>query len=142
MAKIDAIADTGYLYALYNVSEPEHDLCIVAAQWYPNVLIPDVVLTEVAFLFNRFGQARAVAGFIHDLEASNPRLVRATRRDLQRAADLLETYYRRGTNLDFIDCCVTAIAERYNVEAVLTFDYRDFSIIRPKHVSHLTLLPD
>jgi uncharacterized protein len=116
--------------------------CVAAAQLYPKVLIPDVVLTEVAFLFNRSGGARAVAGFLNDLANANPSLIRTAKQDLLRAAQLLEFYQRGGTALDFVDCCVTAIAERYQGKAVFTFDDRDFSIIRPHHVSHLTVLPD
>jgi uncharacterized protein len=142
MTKVDAVVDTSFLYALYNSDEPEHKLCRIAAQLYPNVLIPDVVLTEVAFLFNRYGGARSVAAFLEDFVSANPKLIRVTRQDLRRAASLLEIYRQNGTELDFVDCCITSVSERYRVEAVLTFDERDFSIIRPKHVSHLTILPD
>lgn len=55
MPKIDGIADSSYLYALFNLSDPDHELCFVTAQVYPKILLPDVVLTEVAYLFNRAG---------------------------------------------------------------------------------------
>jgi hypothetical protein len=43
--------------------------------------------------------------------------------------------------LDFVDCCIVAIAERLNLTEICTFDRRDFSIIRPTHVEYLTLHP-
>jgi predicted nucleic acid-binding protein len=41
-----------------------------------------------------------------------------------------------SADLDFVDCCLTAIAERLNITQICTFDRRDFSIIRPKHVHY------
>lgn len=47
----------------------------------------------------------------------------------------------RDAELDFVDCCLTALAERLNITRICTFDRRDFSIIRPKHTDYLELLP-
>lgn len=47
----------------------------------------------------------------------------------------------REAELDFVDCCLTAIAERRNVQSICTFDRRDFSMIRPQHVDFFELLP-
>lgn len=43
--------------------------------------------------------------------------------------------------LDFVDCCLTALAERLNITKIRTFDRRDFSMIRPKHAEYFELLP-
>lgn len=42
---------------------------------------------------------------------------------------------------DFVDCCIMALSERLEITQVGTLDKRDFGIFRPKHVSHLDLLP-
>ena len=43
--------------------------------------------------------------------------------------------------LDFVDCCIVAIAERLNITQICTFDHRDFRMIRPAHVEYFELLP-
>jgi len=50
------------------------------------------------------------------------------------------TQYKTA-KLDFTDTAIIAIAERLNITHILTFDRRDFSIIRPKHVDYFKLLP-
>jgi predicted nucleic acid-binding protein len=43
--------------------------------------------------------------------------------------------------LDFVDCCLMAMAERLNITKVCTFDRRDFNIFDPKHCDALEFLP-
>lgn len=40
----------------------------------------------------------------------------------------------------FADSTIVAVAERLNVETILTLDRRDFQMIRPKHTPYFTLL--
>ncbi len=47
----------------------------------------------------------------------------------------------RHADLDFVDCCLTALAERLNITKICTFNRRDFSMIRPKHVEYFELFP-
>ncbi|MCS7072679.1 MAG: hypothetical protein NZM00_14335 [Anaerolinea sp.] len=47
----------------------------------------------------------------------------------------------RDAELDFVDCCLTALAERLHIRHLCTFDRRDFSMIRPKHTEYLELVP-
>jgi predicted nucleic acid-binding protein len=57
-------------------------------------------------------------------------------RRIGRIANLLDKY--ADTDLDFSDA---AIAERYGITKIATFDHRDFSIIRPRHTAFFELLP-
>ncbi|SRR5260221_2260743 len=52
---------------------------------------------------------------------------------------IMRTY--ASAELDFVDCAVMALAERLNIKQVLTYDRRDFGIVRPAHCEFLTLLP-
>lgn len=59
--------------------------------------------------------------------------------DYARMADLVDQYsdFPLGTS----DASVVALAERLDVPEVGTLDVRHFSVVRPKHVRTLTLLP-
>jgi hypothetical protein len=59
--------------------------------------------------------------------------------DLERVAELVANY--DDLPLGTVDASVIALAERLNVTTVVTLDRRDFGIVRPSHVSALTLLP-
>lgn len=59
--------------------------------------------------------------------------------DYSRAADLVGIY--RDLPLGFVDAAVVALAERLDADSVLTTDRRDFSVVRPRHVERLRLLP-
>jgi predicted nucleic acid-binding protein len=44
--------------------------------------------------------------------------------------------------LGIVDAAVIAIAERLNLTDVATVDRKHFSIVRPRHASAFTLLPE
>ncbi|PVC89468.1 hypothetical protein DBP19_20775 [Streptomyces sp. CS090A] len=43
--------------------------------------------------------------------------------------------------LGAVDASVIAVAERYGVKRVATLDRRHFTVVKPRHVPALTLLP-
>jgi hypothetical protein len=43
--------------------------------------------------------------------------------------------------IDFVDALIVAMAERLNITRLLTFDRRDFQLLRPKHCVSFELLP-
>jgi uncharacterized protein len=59
--------------------------------------------------------------------------------DTDRMAELVETYASLG--LGGVDAAVIAIAERLNVATIATLNRRDFTVVRPRHVKALTLIP-
>lgn len=54
-------------------------------------------------------------------------------------ADLVETY--ADLPLGAADASVIAVAERLGVHQVATLDHRHFTVVRPRHVAALELLP-
>ena len=48
---------------------------------------------------------------------------------------------KKQTTIDFVDCVIAAIAERLNIETILTVDRRHFQLFRPKHCAHFVILP-
>lgn len=103
------------------------------------LLIPDVVLPEVMYNLRRIGGLPAVLRFAEGLLLSPP-FVALTATDFTRAMAVMKLY--RSAELDFVDCCLTALAERLNIIQICTFDYRDFSMIRPQHTDYFVLFPN
>lgn len=102
-------------------------------------IVPYVVLTESAFLFNRMGGIPAVAAFLNALIKGNYVYEAVLPEDLIRVREIMLQY--QDARLDFVDCCIMALSERLNITQVCTFDRRDFGIFRTKQVDYLELLP-
>ncbi len=62
-----------------------------------------------------------------------------TAADYARMADLVVRY--ASLPLGTTDASVIAVAERLGLTEVATLDRRHFTVVRPKHVDALTLLP-
>jgi uncharacterized protein len=58
---------------------------------------------------------------------------------LARTAELVRTY--ADLPLGAVDASVIAVAERLNLTDVASLDRRHFTVVRPKHVNALNLLP-
>ena len=60
--------------------------------------------------------------------------------DYERVTELCADY--ADLPLGFVDASVIAIAERERERTVATLDHRHFSVVRPRHVNPLTLVPE
>ena len=133
------IADTGFVVALGNRSDQRHADVYPVYRQYPCILLPQVVLVEVAYLIGRDAGIVTVANFLQGLPKSRFELISATEVDIARTANLLAQY--ADSKVDFVDACVMAIAERLQIVTVLTIDQRDFRLVRPIHCEGFTLRP-
>ena len=43
--------------------------------------------------------------------------------------------------LDFVDATIVTLAERLDIQKILTVDVRDFRTIRPKHCAYFDIVP-
>jgi hypothetical protein len=59
--------------------------------------------------------------------------------DYRRAGELLTTY--ADLRVGFVDAAVLAVVERLREPKLATLDHRHFSVMRPRHVEALELLP-
>lgn len=133
------IADTGFVVALANRLDNRHaDVAPIYAQ-YPKILLPQVVLVEVAYLIKRDADMATIVRFLEGLPASRFELIAAVEQDIARSAEILAQYI--DSKIDFVDACVMAIAERLNIQTVLTIDQRDFRLFRPNHCASFILKP-
>jgi len=104
-----------------------------------DVLVPVVVLPEVAYLLGRRIGADAELAFARAISDGEFVLEGLAVEDVERAAELMGIYI--DTPLGLVDACVVAAAERLDIVSVLTVDRRHFSLVRPRHVPTLRLLP-
>jgi predicted nucleic acid-binding protein len=134
------LLDSSFVFAVYSMGDRNHpDAAAFTRNNTAQMLIPDVVLPEVAFLFNRAYGLNGVVDFLKALEVAQPHLEPLLPGDLRRIREIMAAYPE--ARLDFVDCCVIALAERLDIDRICTYDRRDFSIIRPAHRDYLTLLP-
>lgn len=137
----DALVDSNFLYALYDQSDPYHDQAVAYLEKNSRIslVIPEVTLPEVVFLFRRNKDFPAAVRFLATLSSSQVPIQCLERVDLVYAKNLMNRY--ASAELDLVDCCIVALAERLQIPRICTFDRRDFSIIKPTHLDHLELLP-
>ena len=134
------IADSSFVYSLFNQNETQHDAAAHFASTNDEVfVIPDVILPEVSYLFRRDFGHRSVQIFLSHLQIIDAIYEPIIRADLPRMLEIAETY--ADAEFDIVDCCIMAIAERLDINRIATFDHRDFGIFRPEHCEFLELLP-
>lgn len=134
------LIDSGFLYALVD----ERDLHSSPAKQIVGTLREEIVLpvpaiTETAYFVSRNLGPEALAKFVKSIPNMGLILESPTIGDYLRSAEVLEKY--NDANLDFVDACIVAIAERLNITKILTIDRRHFSIFRPKHCDAFEILP-
>jgi uncharacterized protein len=136
----EVLVDASYLVALgYPRDKNQRAAKQFAEQQEMELLIPEVVLVEAVYNLQRLGGTLAATRFSKLLIAQAPRLVTLTMLDFARAIAIMQTYHE--ADLDFVDCCLTALAERLQITRICTFDRRDFTMIRPEHAAYFELLP-
>ncbi|MFN8450283.1 MAG: PIN domain-containing protein [Anaerolineae bacterium] len=133
--------DSSVLYALADPADGYRGEAVQFAISHPEIvqIVPDVVLTEVTHLLNKFVGHHAIIRFLKAFPASDAQLEPMSMPDIQRAYEIMATY--AASRFDFVDCCIMALAERLNITQVCTFDRRDFAIFNPAHCDFLELLP-
>jgi uncharacterized protein len=137
---VDILIDASYLIALGYPRDRNHAKTKqFSAVHEGNLLIPDVVLVEAMYNLQRLGNTAATVTFSRLLISQGPQFLALTLTDFTRAVALMERY--QDAELDFVDCCLTALAERLDITRICTFDRRDFSMIRPNHIEYFELLP-
>ena len=103
------------------------------------MLVPILVVTEVAYLLeNRVGTETEVR-FLGDLAAAELIPEQVSAADWLRIAELVATY--RDLPLGTVDASVVRTAERVGARVVATLDRRHFSVVRPGHVPAFELVP-
>jgi uncharacterized protein len=136
----DVLVDASFLVALGYARDRNNVKAEAFARTHAaDMLIPDVVLVEAMYNLQRLGGMTAALTFSRLLINQAPQFIALTIVDFTRAMVVMEQY--RDAELDFVDCCLMALAERLRITRICTFDRRDFSMVRPLHTNHFELLP-
>jgi len=134
------LIDSSFLYAIHDRDDKYHQDAVRFAASHKGLwLVPDVTLVEVSQILYRFAGQTAVLAFLDALDNPQILLQSLSPADVKRARQVMSEY--DTANLDFVDCCIVALAERMNIAQVCTFDRRDFAMVRPSHAQYLELLP-
>ncbi len=134
------ITDSSFVYGLYNAKDTlHHDAISFVSQNTESLLVPDIILPEVCYLFRRDLGYFGMRTFLEYFTRLDAQLEPIAKDDLDRVRNITMTY--ADAEFDIVDCCIMAIAERLNVTRIATFDRRDFSIFQPRHCEFLELLP-
>lgn len=136
---IPTLIDSNFLFELLLVRSPKRERlrrALIDAK--AQILIPYIVLTEVAFLFNRVDGKQSVSKFMRDVSIGNREMIPTVPEDLRRGAEILDQYH--DSKFEFVDVCMMAMAERLNITQIATLDIRDFTAYRPRHVEYFTLV--
>ena len=134
-----AIADTGFVVALLNQGDARHSDVVPIYTRQFSILLPQTVLAEVAYLIGRDAGIKTVVAFLRGLNTSRFRLIALTEVDVDRVAEILQTY--ADSRIDFVDASVMAVAERFGSAKILTLDQRDFRLFQPRHCDSFEILP-
>lgn len=134
------ILDTGPIVAALNAQDPDHERCAALLADTDDLVIPGLVLVEVNYWLIKLAGTQVWVEFVADITRGAYRLQHPTDADLSRAAELERTYH--DLDLGLVDSSIVALCERLGQSVVATLDRRHFSVVRPRHRSHLTLLPD
>lgn len=134
------ILDTGPLYASLDRGDRDHRRCRALIETTAEaLLVPSPVLPEVDYLVaERLGAGTMVA-LLRDIEAGAYRVEDLAPEDYVRVRELLDRY--ADQDVGFVDAAVLAVVERLGETKLATLDRRHFSLLRPRHVRALKLLP-
>ena len=134
------VLDTGVSLALLNAEDRYHEPCVRLVKTTREALVvPVATLAELNYWVRKRMDVNVWRTFVADVEAGAYRLEPTTEVDLVRAAELEVQY--EDLRLGFVDAAVIALCERLGEPKVATIDRRDFSVVVPRHVKSLQLLP-
>ena len=135
------IWDTGPLFAAADVDDRDHARCVELMRRTPApLLMPVPGLTEGGDRLERETGARAEAECLRSIRAGQVMMVPLTAADLDRMAELVETY--GDFPLGLVDASVIAVAERLKADTIATLDHRHFSVVRPRNLPVFKLMPE
>lgn len=127
------------MYAYIDRDDRHHTASLDLLETHPGPLIvPTLVVTEVAYLLGTRLGADPEVRFLGDLAAGNLIVEPVAASDWLRIAELVAQY--ADLPLGTVDASVIAAAERLGVNDIATLDHRHFTVVR-SNIPTLNLLP-
>jgi predicted nucleic acid-binding protein len=130
--------DTGPLYGVVDGDDADHARCRALLERADHrLIIPTLVITEAAYLIGTRLGPDVEAQFLRTLTRMH--VESPTPDDWPRIAELVKQY--GDFPLGGVDASIVALAERLDIETVITLDDRHFRAVRPRHRKAFRLLP-
>jgi uncharacterized protein len=134
------IVDAGPLYAAAARRDRNHQRSVDVLSGAPRpLLVPALVVTEVAYLLGDRIGAHAEVAFARSLERGELLVEPVLDADWPRIAELTDQC--KHLPLGIVDASVIAFAERRQLDIIATLDHRHFATVKPRHVDAFTLVP-
>jgi hypothetical protein len=132
------VVDTGPLYAVVDEDDGDHARCrAVLEQAEHRLIIPTLVIAEATYLIGTRLGPDIEAQFVRSLARMH--VEGPTPDDWPRIADLVTQY--GDFPLGGADASIVALAERLDIDTIVTLDDRHFRAVRPRHRKAFSLLP-
>lgn len=132
------VVDTGPLYAVVDEDDGDHARCrAVLEQAEHRLIIPTLVIAEATYLIGTRLGPDIEAQFLRSLARMH--VEGPTPDDWPRIADLVTQY--GDFPLGGADASIVALAERLDIDIIVTLDDRHFRAVRPRHRKAFSLLP-
>lgn len=134
------VLDTGPLYAALDRRDAAHERSRQLLQDTQDLLvIPAPVLVETDYWTRKWLGSAAFVSLLDNIAAGAFTVIELIPDDHARVRFLCDRY--ADSDIGFVDAAVLAIVERLGEDKLATLDHRHFSILRPRHVDSLRLLP-
>jgi uncharacterized protein len=138
---VSLILDTGPLFASLDRRDAYHQASRALLEGANEPLvIPSPVLVEVDYWVRKWLGAGALAALLDDMLAGAFTVEDLVLGDYQRIREICDRY--ADADIGFVDAAVLAVTERLREPKLATLDRRHFSLLRPRHVDALVLLPE
>ena len=134
------VLDTGPIVAALDAGDADHDACVQLFKLPGQrrvVVAP--VLVELDHLLTRRVGTHAFPALLETVQRGELDVLALSAQDYVRAGELMRTY--ADLRVGFVDAAVLAVVERLREPKLATLDHRHFSVMRPRHVEALELLP-
>lgn len=133
------ILDTGPLFAAMNANDRDHARCAALFDTDDRVVVPAPVVVEAEWLVTSRLGPTAFSSVYADIASGLLEVIDLSVSLWQRVGELCQRY--SDLPLGLVDASVVAVAEDLQEPAVATLDRRHFTVVRPRHVRALQLLP-
>ncbi|MBI4730148.1 MAG: PIN domain-containing protein [Acidobacteria bacterium] len=134
------ILDTGVVYAALDRGDRAHKRCrSLLERTTESLVLPSPILPEVDYWVSKHLGPGPMVALLRDIEESAYVVEDLSPEDYRRAAEVMDRY--SDQDVGFVDSSILAVVERLREPKLATLDRRHFSVLRPRHVEALDLLP-
>ena len=134
------LVDTNVWLAAADRRSDRHAECAALVRTHEGHLASPVhLVAETSWLLLDRPGPSSHLGFLRTVSSGRLQAVDLAEEDWRRCAELVERY--TDLRLDLMDASLVALAERLGESTIATLNRRDFTVVRPRHVAALELVP-